>query len=172
MNWKKQNEKLVYDGYRKILKKTFLLPDGRIDDFDVNKEGQVVSILPITIDKKIILFKQFRPGPEKYLLEIPGGGIEEDETPEIAAARELIEETGYAGKLKFIGQSIHSAYSTLQRYNFTAVDCKRVQKTDYDENEFGETIELSLNDFRKHLQSGQLTDVATGYLGLDFLDLL
>ena len=42
----------------------------------------------------------------------------------------------------------------------------------WDANEFMEVVTLSVDDFKKHLKSGNLTDVATGYLGLDQLGLL
>ncbi len=172
MHWKKQNEKLVYDGYRKILRRTYKLPDDRLDDYDVNKECQVVCILAMTENQEIIFAKQFRPGPEKVLLELPGGAIEENETPVQAAERELKEETGYCGELKLVGTTVGGGYSTMIRFNFVATNCKCVQSPSPDKNEFIQIEKMNIEDFRKHLQRGQLTDVATGYLGLDYLDLL
>ncbi|RJQ33685.1 hypothetical protein C4566_03280 [Candidatus Parcubacteria bacterium] len=58
------------------------------------------------------------------------------------------------------------------RYNFVATNCHPIQKQTLEENEFVEVIEMPLADFKKHLQSGQLTDIESGYLGLDFLKLL
>lgn len=42
----------------------------------------------------------------------------------------------------------------------------------FDRTEDIEIVLLSRTAFRKHLRSAQLTDVATGYLGLDYLGLL
>jgi ADP-ribose pyrophosphatase len=64
--------------------------------------------------------KQYRPGPDEILLELPGGCISEEELPEIAARRELLEETGYSGDFQFVGTSFDCAYSTMIRYNFAA----------------------------------------------------
>jgi len=44
-----------------------------------------------------VLEKQFRPPVGKVCIEIPAGLIDEGETPEEAAVRELREETGYVG---------------------------------------------------------------------------
>jgi len=118
------------------------------------------------------LAKQFRPGPEKILLEMPGGTVDTGEDPEKAIKRELLEETGYTGDFKFIGASLDCAYSTMIRYNFVALGCHKIQEQKLEENEFIEVVEVSLNDFRKHLRKGELTDIESGYLGLDFLGML
>lgn len=46
------------------------------------------------------------------------------------------------------------------------------RRTKFDESEFIEIVKMSLSDFRKHLRSGELTDIESGYMGLDFLNLL
>lgn len=172
MEWKKIDERLIKDGYRKILSKCFILPDGERQEFEINKGAEVVCILPITKENKVVLAEQFRPGPEKILLELPGGGILSDESPTDAVTRELLEETGYTGNIKFVQTIYDCAYSTLIRHVFVATDCEKKQKQNLDKTEFIKIKEMSLKDFRKHLQSGQLTDIEVGYLGLDFLGLL
>ncbi len=51
-------------------------------------------IVPVFDDKTVALVRQYRHATGKYLLEIPAGGVEEGETVEQAAARELEEEIG------------------------------------------------------------------------------
>jgi len=172
LNWKKINETPFKAGWRKMLKRVFEMPDGRQVDFDIKQEGPAVCVLAITKNQQVVLAKQFRPGPEKILLELPGGNIEKNETPKQAAKRELLEETGYSGDFQFVGQSLDCAYSTMIRYNFVATDCQKIQEQKLDENEFAEILEMPLAEFRKHIRSGQLTDVETAYMGLDFLKLL
>ena len=46
-----------------------------------------------------MLEKQFRPPVGKVCIEFPAGLIDEGETPEMAAVRELKEETGYVGEV-------------------------------------------------------------------------
>lgn len=170
--WKKLKEEPFKAGFRKLIKRTFQLPDNRVVDYDIKHEGMAVCALALTEDKKVVLVKQFRPGPEKILLEMPGGSIEAGEEPEQAMKRELLEETGYIGDFKLVGTSLDCAYSTMIRYVFAVTACKKIQEPELDDNEFAKTVEMSLEDFRNHLRTGELTDVECGYLALDFLSML
>lgn len=53
-----------------------------------------VMIVPVTIDKKFIIIKQYRPIIDDYIYEFPAGIVDEGESIEEAARRELYEETG------------------------------------------------------------------------------
>jgi ADP-ribose pyrophosphatase len=55
---------------------------GKESDFYIKKEGPAASVLAITKDKKVILVKQYRPGPSEILLELPGGFVDPNEKPE------------------------------------------------------------------------------------------
>jgi len=61
------------------------------------------AILPVFEDGRICLIRNYRPAAGKTLIEIPAGTLEPPEPPEVTAARELTEETGYrADKLELI----------------------------------------------------------------------
>ncbi|HUK30375.1 MAG TPA: NUDIX hydrolase [Candidatus Acidoferrum sp.] len=63
----------------------------------VTHPGSVV-VLPVLPDGKVLLIQQYRYAARQYLWELVAGRIDEGETPREAAARELIEETGYRAK--------------------------------------------------------------------------
>lgn len=171
--WKKIGQKVTFGGYRNLHQKTFELPDGRTVDYDCVGGGQIVCVLALTTDNRVILAKQFRPGPEKYLLELPGGALEKNESPEEAMQRELLEETGYSGKLQLVVTTPVDGYSSSVRHHLVATDCIKVAEPVADkDNEPAELILMDLDEFRAHIRSGQFTDIATGYLGLEFLGML
>ncbi len=172
-DWIEQSRELVFKKYSRAIEKVdFELPSGKISDFYIKSEDQVICTLAITSDNLVILARQFRPGPQKILNELPGGRMEKDETPIQAAARELLEETGYQGKMEHVTTAFDCAYSTQIRHCFVATDCIKVKDQQLDEDEFAEVVLLPLNEFRDLLRSGQMTDVEVGYLGLDHLGLL
>jgi 8-oxo-dGTP pyrophosphatase MutT (NUDIX family) len=54
-----------------------------------------VQIVPLTSSREVVMVRQYRHGPSDFVLEIPGGLVDDGEDPAIAAARECLEETGY-----------------------------------------------------------------------------
>lgn len=180
--WTETSRELVFQKFsRKIEKVMFTLPDGSESDLYIKAEPETVSILALTADKKVILVKQFRPGPKRILNEIPGGFVK-GEDPIVVAKKELLEETGYIGNFKFVTTCIDDAYSTMIRHCFVATDCKKVENinnsiSDNEEldkgySEIKEVELMNLEDFRELLRKGELTDVEVGYLCLDYLNLL
>lgn len=169
-DWEKIDEKIVHDGYRKVLQKTFKMPDGQIVDYEVVKMDDCVCVMPLTKDKKVIIAKQFRVGPEKVLAELPGGGVSKGEDPEKAIARELLEETGYRGELIYLGKSYDSAYTPLVRSHFIALNCKKNAEPYNDPNEPIEVVLVTLDEFMKQLHRGELTDSETAYRALEYLN--
>src|SRR3954447_3646932 len=70
---------------------------GRVHDFYVMHLADAVSVIALLPDDRIVLVRQFRAGSMHDSLEPPGGLLEAGEDPCAAGARELLEETGYAG---------------------------------------------------------------------------
>jgi len=75
------------------------LPDGRrVDDFYTIQLRNFVVIAPLTTRGDLVLVSHYRHGPRRVTLSLPAGFIEAGESPDGAAKRELLEETGYVAE--------------------------------------------------------------------------
>src|SRR5918997_6030011 len=168
--WRKLGEQVVYDRFRRIVSRSFALPDGRTAEFEVVELFDSAAVLALTSEQEVVLVREFRPGPEDVLLELPGGVVEREQAPIEAARAELLEETGYEGNLVEAGSLLKDAYATNTKHVFVATDCRPVAEPETPQ--FTEPLLMPLASFRSHLLAGRLTDVDAGYRPLDPLGLL
>lgn len=75
---------------------TVQLPSGKtIDDFSGVNLPDGVLVVATDIEDNMILLEEYKYAINDTILTFPAGGIDPNETPLEAAARELLEETGY-----------------------------------------------------------------------------
>jgi ADP-ribose pyrophosphatase len=79
------------------------LPNGEVMEIERIHHPGAVAIVPV-IGGEVLLVRQYRYATGGWLLEVPAGTLEDGESPETCAARELEEETGYRpGALRPLG---------------------------------------------------------------------
>ena len=85
-------------------------------------------ILPMLDEQTVVMIQNQRPLDDQPLWELPAGTLEPPEPPEVAAGRELIEETGYqADTLRFLTKFYASpGISTEMMYCYLATDLTAV----------------------------------------------
>jgi len=86
----------IYDGPVFGLRRDEVIePSGVRTTREVITHPGSVVVLPVLPDRRILLIQQYRHAAKQYLWELVAGRMDPGETPKVAAARELIEETGY-----------------------------------------------------------------------------
>ena len=100
------------------------LPDGKITTLDVVVHPGAVTLIPIDSHGKILFVRQYRHCIGQELLELPAGTLDEGESPEACALREVREETGMSAKnLSRIGEFfLAPGYSTEYMYIYLATE--------------------------------------------------
>lgn len=83
---------------------TIRVPNGNIAKWDYIKHKGAAAVVAVKDDGKLLMVRQYRNALDRETLEIPAGGLNGVEEPtNLAAARELEEETGYtADKLELL----------------------------------------------------------------------
>lgn len=108
--WKTLSTEVAFDRrpYLRVTREVVEVAPGHvIDDFWQVDLRQFVVVVPVLTDGRIMTMTSYRHGPRKVCLSMPGGFIDPSETPETAARRELIEETGLVpGRLIGLGDFV------------------------------------------------------------------
>jgi ADP-ribose pyrophosphatase len=114
---------------------TVSLPDGRtkIREIVVHPgAAAIIALMNKGEEKEVLLVEQYRKAVESKTLEIPAGTLEEGESPEDCASRELIEETGFqASKLDKLMEFYPSpGFSSEIIHIFVASGLKKVSNAE------------------------------------------
>jgi 8-oxo-dGTP pyrophosphatase MutT (NUDIX family) len=119
--------------------------NGKLKEWEFASRNNKIVVMMLCKQKKsdkILFISQPRPPINKHVISIPGGLVEEKETPEQTALRELKEETGYKGKV--INKSPLSIKSAGFGDEFTYLVEIEVNEKDISAQKLEETEEISL----------------------------
>jgi ADP-ribose pyrophosphatase len=141
---------------------TVSLPNGGTYQREIVEHGNSVVIVPVDDQRRVLLVRQYRKAPEKSLLEVPAGGLEEGEAPDEGAQRELQEEIGFtAGKLqRMAGFWMVPGFCTEYMHAYLATDL-REGALPPDEDENIEVVPTPLSRIPDMIRSGEIEDGKT-----------
>jgi ADP-ribose pyrophosphatase len=91
--------KILYTGkVFRVQRDAVIEPGGVRADRDIVVHPGSVVVMPVFEDGRVLLIRQYRHTVGEFLWELVAGRKEPDETPSVAARRELLEETGYTAR--------------------------------------------------------------------------
>jgi len=140
-SWERKNRRSIYDtAHMQVYEDSVCLPNGStIDDYSVAKLPDGIIVIATDTDDNLIIFDEYKYAVDDTILTLPAGGMDGDETPIQAAARELIEETGYrSSDFELIGE-FYVYPSKIQHTNYM-VRAKNAKKITNIKHEDTETI--------------------------------
>jgi ADP-ribose pyrophosphatase len=131
---------------------------GEVHEFHRIDSDDWVNIVPVTAAGEVVMINQYRHGSRDIELEIPGGLIDPGEVPAEAAARELLEETGYrAASVQPIGVvNPNPALFGNRVHSFAAFDVRRVGEIQNSPSEETMVQLISRASIRDRLLSGEI----------------
>jgi ADP-ribose pyrophosphatase len=119
-----------------------------LDDYPVIESRDWICVVCLDEANQAVMVKQYRHGVGQVTLEFPAGRIDPGEAPLAAAARELLEETGYAASEWTLLRSI-CPDTTRQRtlaHVFLATGARRVSEQNLEPCEDVEVVLRGLDD--------------------------
>jgi ADP-ribose pyrophosphatase len=145
---------------------------GAEHEFYVIESGDWVNVIPLTADQQVVMIQQYRHGSKQITLEIPGGLVDPGDTPESAASRELLEETGYqADAWKKIGAvNPNPAIFSNRCHTFLARNLTKVGNPTLDQAEDIDVVLFPLSEVPRLIRDGVI-DHALVIAAFHWLDL-
>ena len=133
-------------------------PTGAEAPFVVCDSADWVLVIALTADEQVVLVRQYRHGVRKVVLEVPGGVVDKEESPEQAAVRELREETGFtAERVRLLGTMMpNPAINSASCHVALAEGCQRTDEPSPDPFEKFEVLLRPLARIPEMIRTGQL----------------
>lgn len=136
-----------------------LMPNGRIkEEYYILEYPSWVNMVALTDEGQLVMVRQYRHGPQQIMVELPAGVVESGETPEFAARRELLEETGYAfDDCTYVCELYaNPATSGNLTYTYVLTGGKKVQEQDLDDSEDIDVVLLDVEEVKELLLANKI----------------
>jgi 8-oxo-dGTP pyrophosphatase MutT (NUDIX family) len=158
--WSEVSRRVMYAGriFSVVQARRRSAAQAREFSFDILECPDWVNVVALTGEGRVVVIRQYRAGTQAITLEVPGGTVDEDETPLDAARRELSEETGYqADTWELIGRvEPNPAFQTNSTYTYLARNARRTGPQRLDDTELIDVEERAVHDIPQLISDGTI----------------
>ncbi len=153
-----QRNEVYRDAWMTVQMDNVLRPDGVPGTYSTVRIKPGVCVIPVAEDGTCYLTKEFHYAVGRETIEGISGGIEEGETPEIAAARELEEEVGIiAGRLHPLGVVDPLTAAVASPTKMFLASELRFTKTNMESTERIERVEMPFSEALRMVLENEIT---------------
>lgn len=143
---------------------TMQIPNGNVAKWDLIDHKGAAAVVAVREDGKLLMVRQYRNALERETIEIPAGGLNGREEPtDVAAMRELMEETGYScDKVELL----NTIYTTVAFCNekidiYLARGLKNPGDQHLDEDEYVNVEAYSIDELKQMIFDRRIQDSKT-----------
>ena len=156
-------EKKIFHGkLLRLYSRTVRLPNGYTTGLEIIKHPGAALVIPFLSGDTIIMLRQLRPVVDQYLYELPAGTRDGHEPARACAAREIIEETGYAaGKLTRLGHIYPVPGYSTERIDIYKAQKLRQTGVKPEQDEILESLAMGRVQVRRLFKTGKIVDAKT-----------
>jgi ADP-ribose pyrophosphatase len=142
-------------------------PDGSEGELEIIRHPGASAVVPFLSDPRgedpqVLLLRQYRYAADGYLFEIPAGRLDDGETPEACATRELKEETGCSARSI---QRLTTIFTTPgfidERIHLFLAEGLTQGEANKEKDEFAETVAMPLSRALTMIEQGEISDGKT-----------
>jgi ADP-ribose pyrophosphatase len=145
---------------------TVRFPNGQTGELEMIRHPGAAAVVPVlsadgVADPQLLLIRQYRYAAGGPIWEVPAGRLEEGESPEACAQRELLEETGAtAGRWERLTTIYTTPGFTDERIHlFAARDLiVKPQETQREPDEFMEVKAVPISQALAMIRDGEVVD--------------
>ena len=155
------SETLLNSPWMTVLKNSYEVVKGAVtDNYYVIQRADFVVVVALVGDN-VVLIRQYRPATDRTYLCLPAGYIDQGESPEAAAIRELFEETGYQGfDARLIGRLDPLPGYVRSRAHIVSCQARRTSSTlAQNGGESIQILECVWDDALQRIASGEIDEM-------------
>jgi ADP-ribose pyrophosphatase len=160
MSYDESKRRVIYRGLKiDLALQTVTLSDGTEAQREVVVHRGAVALLPMLDGDRLCLVKNDRYSVGKTLIEVPAGTIDEGESPDSTAPRELREETGYlAGSIEKVAEWWVSPGVMSERMYLYVCQDLRPGPTEHQADETLEPVIVTWDEAIAMVSDGRIDD--------------